>query len=124
VTTLAAPPREYTSLEDFENHYSKMDAPNFTWYHRRFQALVIEIYSQQGVDFLTRVKAEFSDGTTRKMSTTELVSEPERINPGFRAWATSFSLAHGSLTRADPGNKVGNECHQQVYRRIPYSSVK
>jgi hypothetical protein len=30
-----------------------MDYPNFSWYHRQFQALVFDNYSQQGVDFLT-----------------------------------------------------------------------
>jgi hypothetical protein len=100
-TTLSAPPRKHTSLEDFETLYSKMDYPNFSWYHRQFQTLVAEIYSQ-GADFLIRVKAEFGAGeqlppelrskaTTGEMNTTELVSKLERINPAFGAWATTFS---------------------------------
>ncbi len=90
-TTLAVPPRTYTSLEDFESHYNKMDTANFTWYHRQFQARVIEIYTQQGVDFLTKMKAEFGAATSGEMSTTELLSKLERISPGFRAWAIGFS---------------------------------
>jgi hypothetical protein len=89
--TLAAPPRKYTSLEDFESHYTNMDSANFTWYHRQFQARVIEIYAQQGVDFLTKMKGEFGAATSGEMSTTELLSKLERISPGFRAWAKRFS---------------------------------
>jgi hypothetical protein len=52
---------------------------------------VIEIYAQQGVDFLTKTKAEFGTATNGEMSTTELLSKLEHISPGFRAWATRFS---------------------------------
>jgi hypothetical protein len=90
-TTLAAPPRKYTSLEDFESHYNKMDPANFTWYHRQFQARVIEIYTQQGADFLTKVKSEFGTAPSSKMGTAELLSRLEHISPGFRAWAARFS---------------------------------
>jgi hypothetical protein len=84
-TKMSSPPIAYASLEDFEAH-PMMDAANYDWYQWQFQSRIVEVYRQQGLGFLVKVKAEFPEGT-RAMTMAETLSRLETISPGFKAWA-------------------------------------
>jgi hypothetical protein len=84
-TKLSSPPVAYTSLPDFETH-RRMPPANYDWYQRQFEGRVVEVYNQEGLGFLTKVKAEFPAGT-RDMSVADTLARLEAISPGFEAWA-------------------------------------
>jgi hypothetical protein len=86
---MAMPPGAYTSLEDFEAHREEMlstQPGNYDWYQLQFGLRADEIYDQQGLGFLAKVKSAFPKGAP-EMSVADTLSRLEAISPGFEAWA-------------------------------------
>jgi hypothetical protein len=89
-STLGTPPGAYTSLEDFESHWSDMPPANYDWYQLQFGLRVLEIYNEQGLGFLSKVKSVFPKGTP-EMSVADTLTRLEEISPGFQAWARKMT---------------------------------
>jgi hypothetical protein len=88
-TKMSSPPIAYTSLEDFEAH--PMMAPaNYTWYQQKFESRIDEVYRQQGLGFLLKVRTAFPKGT-HDIGMAETLTRLEAISPGFQAWAQALS---------------------------------
>jgi hypothetical protein len=90
---MAMPPGAYTSLEDFEAHREdifKTNPSNYDWYQLQFGLRANEIYDEQGLGFLAKVKSAFPKGTA-EMSVADTLSRLEAISPGFEAWARRLS---------------------------------
>jgi hypothetical protein len=88
-----APPGAYTSLEDFEAHREDMfktNPANYDWYQLQFGLRAFEIYDEQGLGFLAKVKSAFPKGAA-EMSVADTLSRLEAISPGFQAWAKRLS---------------------------------
>ncbi|HEV3482261.1 MAG TPA: hypothetical protein VGR97_08020 [Candidatus Acidoferrales bacterium] len=88
-TKMSSPPIAYTSLEDFEAH-PMMDTANYTWYQWQFESRIGEVYRQQGLGFLAKVRTAFPKGTP-DISVPDTVARLEAISPGFQAWAKALS---------------------------------
>ncbi len=83
------PPGAYTSLDDFEAHREDMfktNPANYDWYQLQFGLRAVEIYDEQGLGFLAKVKSAFP-----KRYVAETLSRREAISPGFQAWAKRLS---------------------------------
>jgi hypothetical protein len=89
VTKMSSNPVKYTAVEDFPK--SSGEASNFIWYHHQFESRVVEVYAQQGLDFLVKVKATFPADAKDNLSSAEVLSKLERISPGFEAWASALA---------------------------------
>jgi len=89
ITKMSSKPVKYTAVEDFPR--SSGDASNFTWYHHQFESRVLEVYAKQGLDFLIKVKAAFPAGVKSDLSNAKVLSNLERISPGFQAWASGLA---------------------------------
>jgi hypothetical protein len=76
----------YRTLEDFEAHFSEIQPANYDWYQLQFGVRALEVYNQQGLEFVTRVKDSFPKGAA-KMSVADTLSRLEAICPGFETWA-------------------------------------
>jgi hypothetical protein len=86
LTQMRVPPGTYTSLEDFETHYSGMQPANYDWYQLQFGLRDLEIYKKEGIVFLIEIAKTFPSGTS-EMSVTDTLSRLEAMSPGFEAWA-------------------------------------
>jgi hypothetical protein len=90
-TVASLPPVEkpvYTTLEEFHRFYGqKMGPVNYRWYMSQLNRRAIEVYAQEGVEFLRKVKAEFGDRLNEPLTDEQLIERLERISPGFRSWA-------------------------------------
>lgn len=82
-------PHPFTTLDEFERKYTELmqEYPaNYGWYQCALDQRVIEIYQQNGVEFLGKVKRNFpKDGP--KMDTAQVLAKLEIISPGWKAWA-------------------------------------
>ncbi len=87
-TKMSSPPIVYTSLEDFEAH-GMMDTANYAWYQQQFESRIDEVYRQQGLGFLAKVRTAFPKGT-RDISMADTLTKLEAISPGFQAWAKAL----------------------------------
>ena len=99
---------KYTAPEDFTKTFPLMaagDSSNFIWYQHQFEARIADVYRQEGLDFLPRVKAAFSDRDD-EISPPELMSKLERASPGFQAWATRLTNLKTGVS--SDGNKTSN----------------
>ena len=78
----------YTSLKDFEEMYVKVGVKNYAWYQALFLVRVMEVYPQQKIGFLKKLK----DHQWPLGSTSEYLNEMENINSGFINWAQNYHL--------------------------------
>jgi hypothetical protein len=76
---MAMPPGVYTSLEDFEEHRLSMQPGNYDWYQLQFGLRALEIYDEQGLGFLAKVKSAFPKGTP-EISVADTPSRLEAIS--------------------------------------------
>jgi hypothetical protein len=95
VIHMSVPPGAYTSLEDFEAHRedmfkTKSGPANYDWYQLQFGLRAAEIYDQQGLAFLPKVKSAFPKDTP-ELSVDETLARLETVSPGFQAWAKKLS---------------------------------
>jgi hypothetical protein len=90
IVKMRVPPGAYRSLEDFEAHYTNMQPVNYGWYQMQFALRVLEIYNEQGLGFLPKVRSAFPKGTP-EMGVADTLTRLEAISPGFQAWARSLS---------------------------------
>lgn len=74
----------YTTLQQFEDHYFEIPPPNFHWYQTTFIKRVIDIYNESGLNFIREVKEKIS--WDKEQTTEELLIELEEITPGFLKW--------------------------------------
>jgi len=79
----------HTSIEYLETHYEEIpiqDPANYAWYEFALDQRLLEVYEQQGFDFLVKVRNRFPvDGS--KLSTAQILDILETIQPGWKAWA-------------------------------------
>ena len=88
-------PQHHVSLEDFESQYMDIlanDGENYGWYQGQFLERVKSVYSQQGLDFLKRVRTAFPKGSSphEQLGNAETLRRLEQFSPGFTAWAASL----------------------------------
>ncbi len=94
-TQMSSPPVRFRSLEEFENAFvqkKNMSSANYAWYEHQFERRVIEVYCQQGLSFLIKMKAAFpvpAGGERRYqwLTVPQTLSRMERVCPGFQTWA-------------------------------------
>jgi hypothetical protein len=77
-----------TSLNDFEEMYVRVGVDNYAWYQAAFLIRVIEVYRQQGIEFLKKLKTYQWPSD----SPSEYLKEMETISPGFVTWAKNYHL--------------------------------
>lgn len=78
----------YTTLQQFEDHYFEIPPPNYHCYQVTFIKRVMDIYNTRGLNFIREVKEEiFWD---KERTTEELLLELEEIAPGFLDWAAQL----------------------------------
>jgi hypothetical protein len=99
IIKMGVPPGAYTSLEDFEAHYTNMQPANYDWYQLQFGLRLLDIYNEQGLGFLPKVRSAFPKGTP-EMSVADTLSRLEAISPGFQAWARRLSQYKSGLVPA------------------------
>jgi len=96
-----AAPHPFTSLRDFETRYAELSArypQNYGWYEFTFEERVIEVYREQGIGFLTKVRRDFPrDGP--KLSGDQVLDKLEAMHPGWKAWASH--VEKGEVSPAD-----------------------
>ena len=74
----------YTTLQQFEDHYFEIPPPNYHWYQTTFIKRAIDVYNESGLNFIREVKEKiFWD---KERTTEELLIELEEITPGFLKW--------------------------------------
>jgi len=78
----------YTTLQQFEDHYFEIPPPNYHWYQVTFIKRVIDVYNKSGLNFIREVKEKISWDKWR--ITEELLLELEEITPGFIKWAAQL----------------------------------
>jgi hypothetical protein len=85
------PAGAYTSLDDFDAHFGNIEPANYDWYQMQFATRALEIYNEQGLGFVAKVRSVFPKGASKsKMSVAETLSQLEAISPGFQAWAKTL----------------------------------
>jgi hypothetical protein len=102
IVKMAIPPGAYTSLEDFEAFFNNIQPANYDWYQLQFGLRVLEIYNEQGLGFLPKVRSAFPKGTP-EMSVADTLSRLEAISPGFQAWARRLSQYNEVLPKIRTG---------------------
>jgi hypothetical protein len=88
-------PQHHVSLDDFESRYMDIlakDGENYGWYQGQFLEQVKRVYAQQGLEFLSRVRAAFPAGSSpgHDLGNAETLRRLEKFSPGFTAWASSL----------------------------------
>lgn len=82
-------PHPHTSIEYLETHYEEIpiqDPANYAWYEFALDQRLLEVYQEQGFDFLVRVRKSFPmDGS--KLNSAQILDILEAIQPGWKAWA-------------------------------------
>lgn len=78
----------HTSLKDFEKMYVKVGVENYAWYQVVFLLRVQELYEEQGIDFLKKLK----DHQWHSTSPSEYLNEMEEIGSGFTVWSRAYNL--------------------------------
>lgn len=81
---------QHTSLDDFNRLYFGVGPENYFWYQGTFAARVTEVFSAQGLEFLSAVREAFPAGKDEQLSGREVLERLDRIHPGFLAWAASL----------------------------------
>jgi len=77
-----------TSLNDFEEMYVRVGVENYAWYQAAFLVRVMEVYRQQGIEFLRKLKKHQWPSN----SPSEYLNEMENISSGFVKWAQNYHL--------------------------------
>jgi len=77
-----------TSLSDFEEMYVRVGIENYAWYQAVFLVRVMEVYQQQGMGFITKLKGH----QWPSEAPSEYLNEMEKISPGFVGWARNHHL--------------------------------
>jgi hypothetical protein len=93
---LAESPHPFTKLDDFESKYDQLQQEypgNYGWYQLALDQRVIEIYAQNGVEYLREVRKAFPAGAA-KLDTAQLISKLESISPGWTAWAAHLEAGN------------------------------
>ena len=75
----------FTSFEDFERLYGRIDNDNYGWYQTMFARRIAAIYPEHGFSFLEKAKAALE--SDRQLTDEELLARLEEIAPGFIQWA-------------------------------------
>ncbi|WP_158944871.1 hypothetical protein [Granulicella sp. S190] len=81
-------PHPHTSLDYFESQYSELTSKepnNYAWYQFALDQRLLEIYQQQGIDFLRKVRTAFPKGGP-KLDTDQVIDTLETISPGWKRW--------------------------------------
>jgi hypothetical protein len=78
----------YTSLNDFERMYVRVGVENYAWYQVVFLLRVREVYMEQGIGFLEKLKGH----QWPSASESEYLNDMESISPGFITWAQKNQL--------------------------------
>jgi hypothetical protein len=88
---LDSPTPAHTSLAAFDSLYIRVGPENYNWYQAAFALRAAEVFHDQGLGFLPRVREAFpaTEGGARLDAATVL-ARLEEIAPGFRAWADSL----------------------------------
>lgn len=93
-TVVSADQQPYTSLIDFEERNNDISRTprgeipsNYGWYQAAFHGRVRDVFQQQGLTFLVRIKRELSWERLEEWTTEQLLTDLEGIAPGFLAWA-------------------------------------
>jgi hypothetical protein len=85
----------YTSLADFEarpleEFLTPEGWANYGWYQGQFADRGRQVFEQQGLAFIARVREELPWDRYAEWRTEELLGWLEAIEPGFLAWARSL----------------------------------
>jgi hypothetical protein len=83
-------PHPFTMLDDFENRYEELQEKypgNYGWYQLALDQRVIEVYRQEGLDYLRTIRAQFAAGGA-KLDSAQVLDKLERITPGWQTWAS------------------------------------
>jgi hypothetical protein len=76
----------YTSLDDFNDHYTGVGFENYGWYQGIFAAKASEVFAQRGPGFLADVRDAFPE-ESENLSGAEVLTRLDYIYPGFTEWA-------------------------------------
>jgi hypothetical protein len=60
---------------------------NYGWYQLALDQRVIEVYRQEGLDYLRTIRAQFAAGGA-KLDSAQVLDKLERITPGWQTWAS------------------------------------
>lgn len=95
-------PHPHTSIEYLETHYKEIglqNPANYAWYEFALDQRLLEVYQQEGFDFLVKVRSSFpADGS--KLNTAQVLDRLEAIQPGWKAWAQRMESAHDITSHA------------------------
>jgi hypothetical protein len=93
-TVVFADQQPHTSLIDFEEQQSDISRTpkgavpsNYGWYQAVFHQRVRDVFQQQGLTFLVRIKSELPWKRLEEWTTEQLLTDLEGIAPGFLQWA-------------------------------------
>jgi hypothetical protein len=95
-------PHPHTSIEYLETHYKEIpiqDPANYAWYEFALDQRLLEVYQQQGFDFLVKVRNSFPVDAS-KLNTAEVLDRLEAMQPGWKAWAQRMESIHGTASAA------------------------
>jgi hypothetical protein len=84
-TASIGPKPKYTTLDDFEELYSRVGDANYNWYQGQFMGQVIAVYAKSGRDFIPRVAKAF-EGDNGPMPIDVVAERLDKISPGILAW--------------------------------------
>lgn len=93
-TVAFADQQRYTSLTDFEERQKDISRTstgavpsNYGWYQAAFHQRVRDVFQQQGLTFVVRIKRELPWQDVQEWTTEQLLTRLDRIAPGFLNWA-------------------------------------
>jgi hypothetical protein len=86
-------PHPHTDLNYMETNYVDLTTKeqiNYAWYQFALDQRLLEVYRQQGLNFLVKVKEGFPAGGP-KLDTDQVLNKLEAIQPGWKKWAENLT---------------------------------
>jgi hypothetical protein len=93
-------PHPHTDLNYMETNFVDLTTKeqiNYAWYQFALDQRLLEVYRQQGLSFLFKVKESFpADGP--KLGTDEVLNKLEAIQPGWKKWAQNLAATPATIS--------------------------
>ena len=93
-------PHPHTDLNYMETNYVDLTTKeqiNYAWYQFALDQRLLEVYRQQGLSFVFKVKESFpADGP--KLNTAQVLDKLEAIQPGWKAWAENLAATPAMIS--------------------------
>jgi hypothetical protein len=86
-------PHVHTDLNYMETNYVDLttrEQINYAWYQFALDQRLLQVYQQQGLSFIFKVKESFP-ANGPKLNTSQVLDKLEAIQPGWKAWAENLA---------------------------------